>query len=445
MAKSTDRANSLAAAFGEVAPKGRAVQFSRSLDMAQRRATDSLTPESLRNILTRIDGGDGALMIQLQEDMEAKDMRLHALAGKRRLALTRVPWSIEPGPAKKGQEQRAEDAAEFVRNALQAAEGFEAALKHLATGIGPNLSALELVWQGSELTELAPIEAERLLVDYRGDVPEVRILTDEERYRGIEATAGKVVVHHPHGGGWHPFRRALSRPTSVLYLFKRWQVMDWAAFSERFGMPFVLGQYQPNATEGEKDALMDALENLGTQGYGATSSGIDLKFIEANRTGNPYEAAIEWADRTLAIGWLGQTLTTDTTGATGTLATGKVHQAVAQEIAEDDAGAEAETVETQILAPILAYGFGEAPLPRFVRQFPRTWEANAQLAAAKTMVGEFGLPLSKAELYERSGYSQPTGDSGDDDILTRDQLPEPVAPAMPAGTGSVQPSLWGGN
>jgi hypothetical protein len=86
--------------------------------------------------------------------------------------------------------------------------------------------------------------------------------------------------------------------------------------------------------------LVQAIRNLGSDAAGVISKSTEIEFVEAaSRSGgaNPYQLMAEFCNREMSKAVLGQTLTTDTTGSTGTYAAASVHGQVRRDLVEADA------------------------------------------------------------------------------------------------------------
>jgi phage gp29-like protein len=141
-------------------------------------------------------------------------------------------------------------------------------------------------------------------------------------------------------------------------------------YAEIFGMPVRIARYEPAASAEEKRELLHMLESLGSNAVGLFSRAVELQVIDANRgaAGAPYERLIDFLNREMSKAWLGQTLTTDITGQSGSIAASQVHNEVRREILADDIRKEARTIRRDLLAPITRLRFGaEVPVPYFVR------------------------------------------------------------------------------
>ena len=69
-----------------------------------------------------------------------------------------------------------------------------------------------------------------------------------------------------------------------MYLFKNYDVKDWVSFCEVFGMPLRLGKYSAAASKEDKEALAEAIINLGTDAAGIIPDSANIEFIESNKT-----------------------------------------------------------------------------------------------------------------------------------------------------------------
>jgi phage gp29-like protein len=365
--------------------------------------SSGLTPSRLMAVLREADAGSLSAAMQLYEEMEEKDPHLYAVANTRRLALTGLEWTVEPD-AGASDKLLAQSVADHVRSALEHVEAFEDALQHLALAVGRNVAVAELVWEPSDeglsLVDLVPVDFTRLVFD---EFDRPRILTDEEPVDGIELVPNKFVVHAPQSATGHPQRGGLLRVTSLAYLGKNLALKDWMIFAEIFGMPVRIARYEPSATAEEKREMMDMLESLGANAAGIFSRAVDLQIVEANRgqRAAPYERLIEFFNREISKAWLGQTLTTDTTGARGTFAASTVHEQVRQDILADDLRKEARTIRRDVLAAITRFKFGsDAPVPHFRRKLRRSRSAAELAGLLDTAVNQLGLRVPAEWAHE---------------------------------------------
>lgn len=390
---------------------GRAV-FPRSEDAWRSYPADGLTPSRLAAILRQADAGDLDEPMQLFEQMEEKDAHLFSVANTRRLALTGLDWCVlSASDVRPGVDAAlADETAAYCREALADVEGFDAALQHLSLALGRNLSVAELVWDVIDgrlrLVEVAPVDFARLMFD---DTGALRILTADEPFDGIPISANKFVVHSPHSVSGHPTRGGLLRVTALSFIAKQFAVKDWLVFAEVFGMPVRVARYHPSATPSEKRELLEMLRSLGSDSAGVFSKAVDLEIVQTPRTATsaPYEHMAQFFNNEMSKAWLGQTLTVDTAGASGTFAAAAVHDRVRGDLREDDMRKEARTIRQQVLRPMVALRFGpDAPVP-FFRRRPKPVSDLKELAGLlSSAVNNLGMRVSSAWAHESLGIPQ---------------------------------------
>lgn len=340
-----------------------------------------LTPARLAAILREADDGSLDAAMQLFEEMEEKDAHLYCVASTRRLALTGLPWEIVSAAdvQKNADGPSADEAARYCGEVLRQLDSFEEALQHLSLAVGRNIAISEIVWDlvGGELrpVEFAPVDFTRIVFD-AADRP--RILTDEDSRDGIPLPPHKFILHTPHSASGHPQRGGLLRVSAMVYLAKNLSLKDWLIYAEIFGMPVRVARYEPGATAEEKRELLHMLESLGSNAVGLFSRAVELQVIDASRgaAGAPYERLVEFLNREMSKAWLGQTLTTDISGQSGSVAASRVHDEVRRDILFDDMRKEARTLRRDLLTPMVRLKFGpESPVPHFVRT-PRSDSAG---------------------------------------------------------------------
>ncbi len=355
-------------------PKSGRVVVPRAEDSVRDYPGAGLTPSRLSGILREADDGSLDTAMQLFEEMEEKDAHLYCVANTRRLALTGLPWDVVSAATVRESVDRtsADEAAHYCSDVLHELDSVEEALQHLSLAVGRNIAVSEIVWDviGGELRPiaLAPVDFTRIVFD-PFDRP--RILTAEEPRDGIEIAPHKFIVHTPHSVSGHPQRGGLLRVTAMVYLAKNLSLKDWMIYAEIFGMPVRIARYEPAASAEEKRELLHMLESLGSNAVGLFSRAVELQVIDANRgaTGAPYERLIDFLNREMSKAWLGQTLTTDIVGQSGSIAASQVHNEVRNEILFDDMRKEARTIRRDLLAPMTQLRFGpDTPVPYFARQ-----------------------------------------------------------------------------
>lgn len=385
----------------------RRVKYSRTLDNFRRYLTDSPTPAKIAGFLRMVDTGDIGVLSELQEEMESKDLHLQSMSQTRQRQFTQLEYDIEPDD--KAEDQvLAIESADYVREILTGMDTFDDTLEHLATGIPTNLAVTELIWDSGVLIETVDVPGHRLMGDIH-DGPGIFIETDAEPL-GVQAFPSKFVVFHSNPRAGFPLRVTLTHATVVPWLIINFARSDWMAFSELYGTPWRIAVMGENFDPKDKEELKDMLENMSTDAAAVVSDLDRIDIIQATGTGETFQNQIAWAEKKLSIGYLGQTLTSDTTGV-GSLALGKVHANVRADLTLSDIRREQKVIGRQVIRPMCKLKFPRfnVPCPKFVRKLTEVRDIDTERLNMDQvrLAQELGLPMNTEEAYEKLGITRP--------------------------------------
>jgi SPP1 gp7 family putative phage head morphogenesis protein len=374
-----------------------------------------LTPQRLAAIFTEADDGDVARQAELFAEMEEKDSHLASVLQTRKMGPLGLPRRVVPCS-----DERADvEAAELVEEVLGGLDLDDLVLD-LMDAVGKGFAVSEIEWQtGARVTPAAIHWVPQTKCVWDGH--ELRLLTEDAPSRGEPLQANKFLVHvYRARSGW-PSRQGMMRPAAWMYLFKNYAIKDWVQFAEVFGMPLRLGKYDPAASKEDKDALYAAVMAIAADAAGIISRNTEIEFIEAGNQGGSsaevYERLASYCDRGMSKVILGQTLTTDTSGSTGTYAAGAVHDRVRQDLLEADVSAVCRVLQRDLARPIVGFNLGwdralRLPTIEMDTRSPEQIRAEAEekREAAKTiriLTKDIGLPVGRAHLYERFEIPEP--------------------------------------
>lgn len=389
-----------------------------------------LTPQRLANIFQEADWGSLRSQAELFEEMEEKDAHLAAVMQTRRLAVLGLEYQVEDAS------DAAEDKkiAEFCREALKNLE-LEDLWTHLLGAVGQGYAAAETLWESGAQ---AIIKGFTLI--HPKNITFVNSLTPlvvtEDNWQGVEPKPFQLTYHRAAAKNGHDARNGVLRVCAYMYLFKNYALKDWIVFNEIFGMPLRLGKYEPSATPADREALRAAISSLGSDAAGIISKSTEIEFVEASGrlsgVTNPYQVMALFCNREMSKAVLGQTLTTDTEGSTGTYAAGTVQEGVRRDLLEADAQSLAKTMRLQILRPLVGFNFGwDQAVPGFGFNIAEEEDLKA-VAETYKILAEIGYPLSQQHISERFGVPLPQ--KGE---VTVGQIP----PSPPLSKGGAMRSL----
>ncbi|MFH1745666.1 MAG: DUF935 family protein [Planctomycetota bacterium] len=365
--------------------------------------TVGLTPSRLLTFLQAADGGTPQMQFELFGEMLQKWPRLAAVEGTRRLAMLGLDWDVTPTAGAQSQ-----PVAEYCRETLRRLDRFRDVLAHLANGVGYGIAVAELVWEAGRLADVVPVPYTRLVADPY-EPWRLRVLTEEQPSRGVALDEHPVkwIVHRPRAMAGRHFDGGLLRASALLYLAQNLSFKDWLIFSQVAGMPVRVAQFEPGTPEEDKRELLRMLELLGTDAVAAFGKNVDLKFLEAQRSGQrPYEPLQNYCNTEITILWLGQHLTTDIQSS-GSKAAAEVHDRVREDLLVNDIADESRTLGRDLLAPLARARFGDdAPVPEFRRCLVQSVDTKNLAEMLAVAINELGLAVPTRWLHQSLGIPE---------------------------------------
>ncbi|MGL5306171.1 MAG: DUF935 domain-containing protein [Aeromonas veronii] len=331
--------------------------------------SSGLTPPRLSAILRQAEAGDIESQCELFQDMEEKDAHLLAEMGKRRRALTTIPWSVEPARNPTAAE-KAE--AAWLGEVLSDMTDFEDVLFDIMDAVGKGFSAQEIEWQrlGSEWIPKAFHYRESSWFKLDNETrTELRLRDSTPDGAALQPFGWLIHTHKAKSG--YVARSGLYRVLAWPFLFKNYSVRDLAEFLEIYGIPLRLGTFHKGATEDEKRILMRAVMSIGHSASGVIPEGMQIDFKEAAKgTHQPFDWMVNWCEKSMSKAILGGTLTSQADGKSSTNALGNVHNEVRHDLLRSDAKQVAGALRQYLLYPLLMLNKGgdrdPRRLPRFV-------------------------------------------------------------------------------
>jgi phage gp29-like protein len=373
-----------------------------------------LTPERLGRALDAYDAGDLGQAAQLWQSMATRDDVISSVKPKREKAISRRDWQIltvDDSRAALRQQAVLQDFWGNIRavDALSRHDrgGIAKLIRQMMTAVSYGFASHHLVWQPSRDRLSCEFEFVPLHF-FENRTGELRFRETGLEYSGKELAPNEWMV---------TTGDALMIAGSIGYLVKRNSLADWMVFSEKFGVPGVVGRTnQGKGTEGG-DAMAEAVETYMNDWaavlYGDDGSGkIDL--IEA-KGGNtlPFPMLIERVDRRLAALWRGADLSSMSSGSGE--GTGASLQREEMDLIEaDDALIVSEKLnEVERLVLEWHFGRGVKPLAYIRLSVPQREDLKLLLEAVTRLV-EMGAKIGIDDVLERFGIEQP---KADDDLL----------------------------
>src|SRR5580658_2244980 len=351
-----------------------------------------LTPERLTGILQQAEFGDPYLYLELAEEIEEKDLHYLAVLGTRKNAVAQLDLIVRAASSSSDDQRAAAMVREMICDGpIQ----LDSVLFDVLDAVGKGFSATEIMWDTSgrewfpaQLKWRDPrwfafdwISGEEMLVrTLKGEI--IPVESDEQTRlpthfggNGMYASMGagigiqpmtaplapyKFVTHIAKAKAGLPIRGGLARAAGWAYLFKNYVLKDWVTFAEVFGQPLRVGKYHPGATEQDKQTLLSAVANIGTDAAAIIPESMLIEFTEARQGGSSelYMSFCEYLDRQVSNFFFNDTATTELPTGGGSLAAAEVHDAVRRDILTSDARRLAATLNRDLVKPIVDLNLG---------------------------------------------------------------------------------------
>ncbi|MFH2011691.1 MAG: DUF935 domain-containing protein [Pseudomonadota bacterium] len=407
-------------------PETREIAVTTIRDRWSSYPSEGLTPQRLSSIFKEADGGSVYRQAELFEEMEEKDTHLFSELQTRKNAVLGLDYDITAW-SESAEDKKIRD---FVSDCLFNVSSFEDALLDLLDSIGKGYSMLEIMWgidrSSAIINDLQWIHAKKaVFYDLTGNIwkksyEAPRIITETEPVNGEQMPPWKLVYHRYKARSGYDTRAGILRVCAWMYLFKNYDVKDWVAFAEVFGMPLRIGKYDAGASREDKDALFAAIRSLGSDAAGIISKNTEIEFVEAMKqsgggSSSIYETLADFCNKEISKAILGQTATTE--GTPGKLGNESAQDKVRHDLTEADAEALSKTIRFQIVRPLVGYNFGwDKPLPWFKLMYEPA-EDLAKLSTVYLNLRKMRQPMSAEHVSDRFKVPMPQkGETPLDDI-----------------------------
>ncbi|MCX7625837.1 MAG: DUF935 domain-containing protein, partial [Candidatus Sumerlaeaceae bacterium] len=378
-------------------------------------------------------------------ELERRDAHLFAILQTRKNALVGWGWQLvwrEGASQWRGDPASAAAVERMVRMGLEATEDFAGALYHLLDALAKGLAVLEIVWRrdpatgGVSIRRLVPCQPWEFAFDVNGNLYR---LSDEGGWRAHWCTAEggnaqkaplmprpgefglshrraeclperKFVVFVPQPAAGSFYGTPLAARVYWYSWFKRRALEDWSNFNATYATPTPVGRYAATTSSEDVDRLVDALSRLREHAGIVVPETVTVELLEARRAAgagaSPFRELADWCNDEMSKVVLGQTLTTTEGRRSGSLALGRVHEAVRRDYLAADARALGQALTRQLVRWLVDFNYGlETPAPMLTFEVDQPEDMKTQLEVDRGLV-QLGVPLGVDYFYRR--YRRPT-------------------------------------
>ena len=282
----------------------------------------SLSPRRLVEYLQQFDHGYLEPAARTWEAMERRDDRLASVSAKAKSALARYGFEVRVRPnlplALREEAARHQAALEHlyghctVTNAVREDEqgGFSLLVRQMADAIGKRYSVHEILWEPGADGTLTATFRHAPLWFFEATSGKLRYKLADGAAVGVEMDPAAWLVTVGQG---------IMEACSVLWVYKHLPLRDWLSYSEKFGMPYLLGKTQAIFNSQEWQAMVAALRGFGNDGAAVVGGADDIVpvAVGGGSEGTPFPGLVERSERAMSILWRGADLGTQAHSGSG--------------------------------------------------------------------------------------------------------------------------------
>lgn len=385
--------------------------------------TYGLNPSKLGRILRAADDGDIESYLEMAEELEEKDTHYISVIGTRKRAVSKMEITVEAA----SDDANDAECADLVRSWIDRDE-LRGELIDILDAIGKGFSATEIMWDTSESLWMPKdlIRRDPRWFEFDRATGETLMLRTGGQPEPLAPY--KFIVHKHKAKSGLPVRGGVARPCAWMWLFKNFSIKDWVIFAEAYGQPIRVGKYGAGASKEDRDVLLRAVANIGSDAAAIIPESMMIEFVEAQgktATADVFERLCNFCDQQISKAVLGQTTTTD--AISGGHAVSQEHNDVRGDIAEADAVQLAMTLNKQLVIPLVTLNRGpQKRYPRIRIRDPEDIDVEKITNAADKAV-RFGMKISERRLRDMVGLPEPEDEE--------DVLRVPAGTAPPEATG----------
>ena len=375
-----------------------------------------LTPAYLTSSLDLFAQGYLGQFARLADAIERRDDKIAACRRKRISAVARYGFEILTADVGEDKElavtaEQHKEVLEYFYgnvtacNALDENQrgGFSLLARQMADAIGKKYAVHEIVMKPGDGAEDGGLTAELRFCPlwfFENRTGKLRFLDQDAATEGKDMSAEQWLVTVGDG---------IMEACAVAYLYKRLPLQDWLSYTEKFGMPGLLGKTPATPGSAEWNAMESAVGAFMNDWAAVVNQGAEISLVEASAGGgqNPFEPLIERMDRAIAILWRGADLSTMSAG-NGEGQGASVQGGEGELLEQDDAAWLAETMQMQLSRLVIEYHFGKGVRPLAYIQIKTRDDGDTRLDIEVLRAArEMGIPIAVKDARERLGLVTP--------------------------------------
>ena len=355
------------------------------------------------------------------------DSHVFACVQSRKAGVLSLEWEINRGLDK---DETAEKVIETIKK-LDIYKFINDILDATLFGFQP----IEIIW-GRVDNLVLPIELKAKPSEWFcfDDENQLKFRT-KEHYFGEELPPKKFLCPQTNPSYENPYgERTLSRVFWPV-TFKKGGLKFWVIFTEKYGIPHLIGKHPRGASEEETDRLAGLLEQMVQDAIAVIPDDSSVEIQEANKSSSAeiFEKLMDKMNAEISKAILGQTLTTEV-GSTGSYAASNTHFAVRQDIIDADKKMVEKTIN-KLIQWIYEINFSNKDIPVF--EMFEVEDIDLGLAQRDKILSETGVKFTKDYFIKNYGLEEEDFDIREDIIPATPQFSQFKEEPEPEGQVQV--------
>ncbi len=355
------------------------------------------------------------------------DSHVFACVQSRKAGVLSLEWEINRGLDK---DETAEKVIETIKK-LDIYKLINDILEATLFGFQP----IEIIW-GRVDNLVLPIELKAKPSEWFcfDDENQLKFRT-KEHYFGEELPPKKFLCPQSNPSYENPYgERTLSRVFWPV-TFKKGGLKFWVIFTEKYGIPHLIGKHPRGASEEETDRLAGLLEQMVQDAIAVIPDDSSVEIQEANKSSSAeiFEKLMDKMNAEISKAILGQTLTTEV-GSTGSYAASNTHFAVRQDIIDADKKMVEKTIN-KLIQWIYEINFSNKDVPVF--EMFEVEDIDLGLAQRDKILSETGVKFTKDYFIKNYGLEEDDFDIREDIIPATPQFSQFKEEPEPEGQVQV--------
>lgn len=343
------------------------------------------------------------------------DAHVQGCVTSRKAGVKKLLWEIDRGKAKSRQ-------AKFISDALKDID-VDQVIGEILNAPLYGYQVLEVLWTvGENMIVPNAIIGKPQQWFVFSDTNELRFRTKSNYANGEPLPDKKFLLARHDASYENPYGFPVLSCCFWPVTFRKGGFKFWVTFTEKFGMPFIIGKLPRGTGETEKNNLADMLERMIQDAIAVVPDDASIEIPEMKHAASPdiYGKLIDTCKSEISIAVLGQNLTTEVKG--GSYAATQGHMEVRADIVDGDRKIPERVINT-LIKWIAEYNFSErVELPVFTMYE----EENVDLAQAtrdKTLSDTGQVRYTKEYFMRTYGFEE-----GDINVVD----PQPPTPFLPS-------------